>query len=248
MRKCAVLSCLSLRDLMGGDEGPAGRTEAATLELAHRMISSSSTLVPSPLRDERRSTVLRRMSCHMTARMSFLLPAAMSVPPMLTRTRSMALPVATTWLPFSTRWCLFLGVWTTLRQGTEPAWMWSMTERMGRPLQSSRKRSLTWRTSPFWSRRLSELSQSLKVRASRVSPASSRSRSARPARSSSSRGGRPWRSLKSWAVKAKLSLALPETTSPGLMKGVMPTARALSRTWTARLSTGAPRSTTRPGP
>mmetsp|Transcript_6156 Transcript_6156/g.18602 ORF Transcript_6156/g.18602 Transcript_6156/m.18602 type:complete len:213 (-) Transcript_6156:974-1612(-) len=212
------------------------------------MISASSTLVPSPLREERRSTVDRRMSCHMTARMSFLLPAAMSVPPMLTRTRSSLRPVSTTWLPFSTRWCLFRGSWTTLRQGTTPPLMWSMTERMGRPLQSSRKRSLTWMRSPLWSTRLSELSQSLKVRASRVSPASSRSRSARPLRSSSSSGARPCLSLKSWAVKARLSLALPETMSPGLMKGATPTASALARTAAARRSSGAERSTRRWGP
>mmetsp|Transcript_19380 Transcript_19380/g.77179 ORF Transcript_19380/g.77179 Transcript_19380/m.77179 type:complete len:253 (+) Transcript_19380:314-1072(+) len=225
------------------------RDAPPTLALAHATISASSTLVPSFLSDASRSTVERRMSCHMTAKMSFLLPSAMSRPPIFTNTRSNSfLPTSTTRFPFSTRWWRFLGAAATFFHGTQPALMWSMTDRMGSPLHSSRNRSLTWTRSPVVrSVRLSELSQSLKVRASRVSPESSKSSSASSAICASSSGARPWQSLKSCAVKARLSLALPDATSRGLMNGSTPTDRAFDRTASARRSRSASLSLTRRG-
>mmetsp|Transcript_4680 Transcript_4680/g.13866 ORF Transcript_4680/g.13866 Transcript_4680/m.13866 type:complete len:234 (-) Transcript_4680:1096-1797(-) len=206
------------------------------LELAQPRSSGSATGEPSPLSSFSMSTVCWRMSCHMTARISFLLPSAMSTPPMFTRTRSILPPVATTRLPFSTTWWRLRGARLTFFHGTMPGDILSMTARMGTPLQHSAKRSRTCTASalPGPAGASRELIQSLKVRASRVSPASSRSRSASSRATDSSTASRPGQSLKSCATKARLSFALPAATSRALMKGSTPTPRAFCSTASAR--------------
>mmetsp|Transcript_2882 Transcript_2882/g.8678 ORF Transcript_2882/g.8678 Transcript_2882/m.8678 type:complete len:283 (+) Transcript_2882:561-1409(+) len=232
MRKSDVERLLSPRVLMDLPE--------VTLRFAHAMISASSTFSP-PFNDASKSIVERRISCHITAKMSFLLPSAMSRPPMFTSTKSIFLPTATTWLPFSTTWCRFFGSFRTFFHGTMPCSMWSITDKIGRPLQSSLKRSLICSVSSadVGSLRFNEFTHSLNVRASRVSPASSRSNSASSfvkSSSSASNGFRPWQSLNNWAVNAKFSFALPEATSRALMNGDTPRDSAFARTADARCS------------
>mmetsp|Transcript_35222 Transcript_35222/g.109185 ORF Transcript_35222/g.109185 Transcript_35222/m.109185 type:complete len:242 (-) Transcript_35222:3059-3784(-) len=207
----------------------------ATFAFAHAMSSGSATAVPSPFNCLSMSMVCARMSCHMTARMSFLLPSAMSTPPMFTKTNSNFLPTVTQWLPFSTTWWRFFGKSLTFFHGTQPGWTLSMTARIGTPLQHSRNKSRICTASVALgpAQASSELIQSLNVRASRVSPASSRSNPASSLATSSSTASKPGRSLKSCATNARLSFEFAAATSLALMNGAKKRP-ALSRTCCAR--------------
>ena len=114
-------------------------------------------------------------------------------------------------------------------------WTLSMTARIGTPLQHSRNKSRICTASVALgpAQASSELIQSLNVRASRVSPASSRSNPASSLATSSSTASKPGRSLKSCATNARLSFEFAAATSLALMNGAKKRP-ALSRTCCAR--------------
>mmetsp|Transcript_12777 Transcript_12777/g.25239 ORF Transcript_12777/g.25239 Transcript_12777/m.25239 type:complete len:288 (-) Transcript_12777:1071-1934(-) len=226
-RKVASARPLSLRFRiragLGGD--PASGFASCTFAFA-QSTSVFSVTAPSVDSSFSMSRVNRRMSCHITARTSFLFPSQRSLPPMFTTTRSICLASVTTVLQLSTAWMRPFGFLWTLFQFTIPGWMRSMRRRMVKPSAKPKYKSFinTVPSSSLTPSRFKELIHIRNVRSSRVSPELSSTTSAAKLASSSScssivTSARPGFALKICATIPRFSFELPETISFAFRNG-----------------------------
>mmetsp|Transcript_16721 Transcript_16721/g.42535 ORF Transcript_16721/g.42535 Transcript_16721/m.42535 type:complete len:285 (-) Transcript_16721:780-1634(-) len=216
----------SLKELILIPSPTPGLDLEATMLLAHSVNSFSS-------RPPFRNRQCLRINCQAKARINFLLPSAMSLPPILVRVKPRSsFPTETAQLQLPTAWYvveageIFRKIVSRLPAGARNASAWQSAT----PSRSSSNRLSMYGRSSI----PSEFSHIRKARSSRVSSSSSAISSTT---SGSSGASNPGYSLNSVATKVKLSLALGRAKmSSGCMYDLQPMLSVTAITLLARVA------------